>query len=212
MSKADIQSLRVLYCNLMKEVKDRHHLVADLLSRKHDIPAVDIYEFTYLQLRMICELIALGCLAAHGDILISQAGRLRQLWKPSEILEKLEKLHPQFYPVPADEQVDGGYLVGVVEDPTIDHLTKPDLLKLYSECGNVLHRGSIKNLHRRGVLVSDFDRVTEWADKCRGLLNRHVIHLRDPRKKLYVMMQTKSDKDRVLAIELTLNAYRQTER
>jgi hypothetical protein len=45
---------------------------------------------------MICELIAMGCLVAHGDL--DHATKLRREWAADRIMEELEKLHPHFFP------------------------------------------------------------------------------------------------------------------
>ncbi len=204
MPKIDIPALRVLYCNIMSEIKGRHELLAEIARGKYGLPSVAANEFIYLELRMICELIALGCLAAHGDIPATHSGQLRKLWKPSDILERLGDLHPNFYPVPAEEEVENGYLVGAFENPAIKHLTKRELLRLYSVCGRVLHRGSMKNLSQQTVSQADFNKTKDWASKLKGLLNRHLIHLRDPQKKLYVVMRSKENDGRVTAIDLQL--------
>ena len=56
-------------------------------------------EFCYLQLRMICELIAMGCLLVHEDIRAGERGKaLIGEWSVPAIMKALEKLHPRFFP------------------------------------------------------------------------------------------------------------------
>jgi hypothetical protein len=57
-----------LYCGLMEEIKIRQQVISTILERKLSLPVRVAHELCYLQLRMICELIAIGCLVAHGDI------------------------------------------------------------------------------------------------------------------------------------------------
>jgi|SRR5882724_2304781 len=55
-------------------------------------------EFCYLQLRMLCELIAVGCLVVHGDVEGTKG--LCKVWAADKVMKRLEKLHPDFYPHP----------------------------------------------------------------------------------------------------------------
>jgi hypothetical protein len=65
----DGPSFRNLYCNLTEEIKIRHmSIVAAIQGFAPRQPQIIISEFCSLQLRLICEIIAIGCLAAHGDI------------------------------------------------------------------------------------------------------------------------------------------------
>lgn len=62
-----------LYADLMNEVKVRIAAIdAGTGGLLGALPAPIVQEHCYLQLRMCCELIALGCLVAHGDITCRQ--------------------------------------------------------------------------------------------------------------------------------------------
>ena len=62
-----------LYANLMAEVKVRMTSIEMACSGQTGLPGPLVREFCFLQLRLICELIALGCLTAHGDIKATQS-------------------------------------------------------------------------------------------------------------------------------------------
>lgn len=66
MSKANPKDLHVLYVNMLTEAAARTNFIVEVLNKKIEMPRRPAYETCYLQLRMICELIAIGCLAAHG--------------------------------------------------------------------------------------------------------------------------------------------------
>jgi hypothetical protein len=51
----------------MQEIKLRFTLAGKALNGEYNIPDQGALEFSYLQTRLICELIALACIAAHGD-------------------------------------------------------------------------------------------------------------------------------------------------
>jgi len=46
----------------------------------------------------LCELIALGCLTAHGEIGATQANKVQKEYAADRIISQLEALHPNFYP------------------------------------------------------------------------------------------------------------------
>ena len=140
-SAEDLASLE-LYKELMEEVKARTSSINTLTSDQRGIPSPLVREYCYLQLRMLCELIALGCLVAHGDIVASSPTSLRTAYAPAEILRRLEALHPDFYPVPViPTQTTTGWHLGDYDDRPF--LTKKDLIVLWGRCGDVLHRGNL---------------------------------------------------------------------
>jgi len=139
--------LRELYCRLMEELKRRRNIIADVLDSKFNLPQGIAVELCYLQLRMICELIALGCLAAHGDIPATRSGKMQKEYRPGAILTELEQLHSEFYPVPGKQIISPTTGRPVkVETVTEPYLTKTDLLALWAECGTILHRGSMRKM------------------------------------------------------------------
>jgi hypothetical protein len=136
---------------------------------------LSIREFYFLQIRMICELIALGCLVAHGDIKATQTRAFRAAWSPAEIIPRLEKLHPEFFPKPVSPTLIGTR-IGHLADASAGALTKDELLVLYGRCGNVLHRGSTHKLLSGNIPVqTHFPAIVRWADKIRKLLEHHVV-------------------------------------
>jgi len=187
----DQKPLRELYCNLMEELKRRRNIVADVLAKKINLPQGIAVELSYLQLRMICELIALACLAAHGDIPATRSGKMQKAYAPGSILAELEKLHAQFYPVPGKQIRSQEGRPIEVKSVTSGFLTKSDLLDLWAECGDRLHRGSMKNIAR--PFVVDFGRIGEWDQKILTLLSHHQIQLKNPNHQLWIIMQAESN-------------------
>jgi hypothetical protein len=109
----DRASLLELYCELMEEVKRRRDIVVATRSNQFTLPKLAAFELCYLQLRLICELIALGCLAAHGDIPVTK-GKLRSAYAPGAIFSELERLHPEFFPAPGEQILDTqGQIIGL---------------------------------------------------------------------------------------------------
>jgi len=147
-------------------------------------------EFAFLQLRMICELIALACLTAHGEVL--GAAQLRGSYDADEIIKSLEGLHPDFYPKPS-KQAPKKDASGVWRNTPITSgfLTKAELLELYGRCANYLHRGSLKKIQANKSPRFDPWDPKGWADKAWTLLQHHEIQTIHPDVRLVVPMKTR---------------------
>lgn len=166
-----------IYKGIMEELKIRYTSIEYALNGRTGLRGYAVREFCFLELRMMCELIALGCLVAHGDI--TKANRLRKKYAADEIMNELERLHPHFYPQPVKEiAVIPGKSVSVEAIKT--DFPKADLLKLYGKCGGVLHRGSLKNLISfKPPTATSFPDILNYTQKIVSLLNLHMLFLRD---------------------------------
>lgn len=184
----DPRRLDRLYCSIMEEIKARNRLIEGTYGGKYKLPDFARIEFTYLQLRMISELIALACIAAHGEISEVRTSKIMKAYEPGKILKHLDSLHPVFFPIPVESIFhDNGSYKGIT--PKEDHsgLTKSEVPKLHALCANFLHRGRIKSYTR--WIEADFKKAAEWQNKIIGLLNQHIIVLSDKKRISYVVMQ-----------------------
>jgi hypothetical protein len=159
-----------LYRILMFEARQRIEAINLILAGGAKLAEGILRELCYLQLRMLCENIALGCLVAHGDVVDPQINNFEKEWSGEKILGKLQKLNPYFFP----QQVDFGIEDSVASNDNA--LTKSELLRLYAISGSVLHRGSLKkkNLTYGKMNVRD---VVNWTKKIEDLLGSHLIPL-----------------------------------
>lgn len=165
-----------LYSKLMEEAKLRMNGIQMALAGSTILANPLVREFCFLQLRMLCELTALGCLVAHGDI--NETTKLKNEWAADRIMKSLETLHPHFYPQPCLQRTDGDGIFNVTPLKG-GFLTKPELLRMYGACGNSLHRGSLKKL--LGPNTPDDKKnsdIIEWGKKLNTLLRFHSIFLR----------------------------------
>jgi hypothetical protein len=161
----------------MEEAKARIEAIETTLEGRTQLPEVFGDEFCTLQLRMICELIALGCLLTHGDIQETLTKAMRDEYAAHRIIAQLNALHPDFYPHPvrqiADPGPSGFYLQDIGNDL---YLTKEDLVELAGRCGAALHRGSVSDiLVHRALQPND---ISRWVLKIRTLLDIHWFKLR----------------------------------
>jgi hypothetical protein len=194
MTKADKSSPQELYCELMVEIKERLLIIRQFgvedANPKHGLAHAYAHEFCYLELRFICELIALATLVAHGDIPATKNPKLQKSYKPGVILDGMLRLNPEFYPQALVQMQDQkGRLAGW--RPARDPLRQEQLKMLWSECGGYLHRGTIKDLENDKP--PDFWRVTQWHNKIIGLLNVHMICLVDRKSAFHVVLWDERD-------------------
>ena len=125
------------YADILNEVRTRILGINTIISGTTSLPSWLTAELGYVQLRMLCELVALGCLIAHGDLNATKGKKLQKEYAADHIIKSLEQLHSNFYPHPVVcnfsansihmERIESGFL------------TKDELLKLYYECGDHLH-------------------------------------------------------------------------
>jgi hypothetical protein len=86
------------YAKLMEEAKIRLHALQNTTTGATGLAHPLAREFCFLQIRMLFELIALGCLVAHGDI---RTRRSETTYQADLIIKELGALHEDFYPHPA---------------------------------------------------------------------------------------------------------------
>ena len=94
-------------------------------------------------------------------------------WSADKIIRRLERLHANFYPHPIRSSITPGRVH--VDRLESGFLTKGELLKL--KCGDVLHRGSLKDLlaTTQQIQLPNFADIAEWTNKIITLLNHHHI-------------------------------------
>lgn len=186
-----------LYANLMDEAKARIETIDFVLNRS-GLPKIFAQEIGYLQLRMLCEIISLGCLVAHGDITGIDLKAFKQEYLADRIIKRMTELHAHFYPRPVIVTRSPG-AKGTLLKPIEDgFLTRDELPRLYGIAGDYLHRGKLKNLVSRPPYAeADLPRIAAWSNKITLLLNTHQIVSADTRKLWVCILRNRDDNDRV---------------
>jgi hypothetical protein len=164
------------YSIVMREIKIRAECMNLAMIVPNGLPLQLIREYCFLQLRLICELIALGCTIAHRDI--SATARIRKEYSAEKIMNQLEQLQPDFFPWPLELLMitSKGFAMKLADETT---LTKSELLALYGKCGDVLHRGNLGDFFAGDRLSTSntYDEVNDWKRKIISLLFNHRIML-----------------------------------
>lgn len=195
MSNGERARVLGLYAAIMEEVKIRLSSIDSAVAGRVQLPGAIVREFCFLQLRMLCELIALGCLTAHGDI--RETTTLRKEYSAGKIIERLERLHPEFFPWPItmERTSPSTHIAMAVET---GFLTKSELLTLNGKCGDVLHRGSLKRLiSPQTSAKSSLQDVVTRRRKIGTLLGKHAIQLFDKKLRMVCILRNADDNNRV---------------
>lgn len=162
-----------LYAALMDELKLRIIAIDAATGGKLQFLSPQIIrEFCFLQIRLLCEVIALACLVAHGDL--KQTKKLKKEWAADKIMDELAKLRPEFFPIPC---VFGKRTVtGLPKDELAKRLTREGLADLYVEANRIIHRGNVKNLLKQKEPVRvHYPEITARVQKIVDLMQSHLI-------------------------------------
>ena len=171
----EVQPILVLYADLMEELKIRFESINTITNDQRGIPSPLIREYCFLQARMVCEIVALACLVAHGDIIYGDVSKLKKAYEPGVIIKKLEALHPDFFPVPVSPiQTPTGWHLGDYIGGEI--ISKEMLIEFWAKSGDVLHRGNLNKLIKaKSSVQKNFAEVNEFGQKTLNLLSNHRI-------------------------------------
>ena len=186
-----------IYRELMQEVKRRTEVINSFRSD----PSRALYNWTWaeflsLQLRMILESIALGCLVANQSDWPRSPGELQKAWHAGRILSELERVQPESYPTPlieippdtglGDSPMQGRFRGELVDRPPGDWLTRDGFMEVYGRLGNVLHaRNPLAPLPEFRHYESN---IPIWQEKIMNLLNHHKIGIRGSGRMYVVQM------------------------
>ena len=167
-----------MYCTLMNEVKKRTWAITQMLKGK---TTTSFYttniEFMCLQLRKILELISMGSLILNKEEFEAIGKKYEDFWNAKLILQDIERLNPDFYPIAIKEVLsqDEG-VVNDLQNQTEGFLTRDDFVKVYDKCGKMMHSYNPFGSHY------DYDfyarQIVKWVGLIIGLLNSHLIHIK----------------------------------
>ena len=166
------------YCALMDEVKKRTIAITNMLRglTMTSYKATNI-EFMCLQIRKMLELISMGSLVLNKDEFEAIGQKYVQYWNARLILQDIERLNPDFYPIPIREVPSTKLGVrNELKEKTTGFLTREDFVKVYEKCGKMMHANN--PFGSQADLDYYTAKIPEWEDLIIGLLNCHIIHLK----------------------------------
>jgi len=191
-----------LYRQFMEEIKIRFNaikLTIDQVEAEGETPVGYLNaEFAFLQLRFVCELIALAVLAAHSPFGLNR--RLMKSWNARKTFETLAQINPQCFPRPVkvlrvDEIEDGRNRHHHIDISDAGALKREDLQRIYDHCGETLHRGILKHVVEGPGRVYDLDQVDKWCIEIGALLSHHALLILDRGLVLITVLSTEPNGD-----------------
>ena len=190
------------YRRIMQTIKGRKEHIDWTANSAESMGKVSTFmvESICLQLRMMIEDIAVACVVANADEMPELARRLRGEYRPKHILGGLEKLNPECYPTPIEENVQGSY--GRFRDthnrPESDWLTKEEAVLAYGRLNDILHR-NLKAYEGEPVDMLDLYQKCLYLEyKIRNLLSHHhITSLTEDKMYRVLMSATGRDEDGV---------------
>jgi hypothetical protein len=169
----------------MYEARHRIDFLLRLCGDEYKLPEGPAFELGYLQLRLICEIIALACLVVHGDTPGARSAKMRSAHEADYILNSLERLHDNFYPQPGTivPHPPTGWRAFV---PSKAYISKRELVRLYWECGEHLHRGNYEGARKFRKI--DLKPIHKAALRIIALLKLHKISFLGSENEMWVTM------------------------
>ena len=141
------------------------------LNPKREDAFFDV-EFAYLQMRLVCELIAMAALAAHHSYGLKKT--LLQEWRADEIFAELETLNALSFPVPVKLERKPGQMPQFT--PQSDRgISRHRLKEIYGKCGNSLHRGVLLHALQGKKRVYNVDELWGWWVEVMNTISEHLI-------------------------------------
>jgi len=152
----------------------------ELVENPEDPFALQRCELAVLQIRLVCELLMLGCQMAH----LEDAGAeiANNKWRPVDAYAQLKDLseHPLPMPVAIEYNKNG------MGQHHIKPLSKPipfaAISRLYGVCGDLLHAPTIKKVLSGKLPEFDVGLLRHWLGELRQLIGAHALML--PERKI----------------------------
>ncbi len=182
------------YASCMEEIKLRVNTILLILDKKNSTgyKYTDV-EFICLQFRKILELIALANLVSNKEEYSQKHSNFVNHYHAKHILRDIEKINPNFYPIPTIQIVDPK-TKKVTQTVNLERgfLTKDEFLFVYDECAELLHAENPFSEKRN--IDKYFKKFKDWIPKIINLLKHHQLQLIDINKQIWVVMNSGTDK------------------
>jgi len=143
---------------------------------------------------MVCELIALASVMAHGDLGVVLNKKIKDEDRPGVLLKMLEKVHQECYPRPFRQILNAQGEPTNIADITAGFLTRDELPKLYGICGNELHQGTLEKIGRYPQTGDSYKIILSWYEKILQLLGMHKIKVYNSTAEIWVGMENAQTK------------------
>jgi hypothetical protein len=185
-----------IYATYMHEIKWRLGVIDDKLQAIKKAPDENIeqhllnIEFSYLQVRFVCELVALAALAAHRSYGLKK--ELLDKWHADEIFAALEEINEHCFPVPTSSEWTSESHLHFTPQPDRG-ISRHQLKEIYGRCGDNLHRGFLRHALTGKHKLYNVDDLLGWFLQLQATLGEHLIVFPDQRRTLMVNLTGGAD-------------------
>lgn len=176
-----------LYQECLYEIKRRIDVIADHLNNVTTEKYLVIeVETVCLQFRKILEKIALMSLVANKKLYAEQHEKFAKHYHAEKIMNDLERINPNFYPIPIKRvKRDGG--IDELVDVESGYLTREEFVKVYEKSGGMMHAQNPFSSEK--PIIEIRENFSNWLTKIYILLNHHKISLVGGDKILVAIME-----------------------
>jgi hypothetical protein len=175
-SRRAIPKDAAVYQECMEKARQRINIArtiaAGRIATGH--PVLDT-ELSAVQFRKVLELIAFASIAANREAYAAVQPKFGMFNRARDILKELQRLNPDFYPVPLEpavEQPDGTKRFEAVADA---FLTKSEFAVLYDGTSEIVHMQNPYSTNP-AKLPTQYT-IEGWAVRIQTLLKCHRVHL-----------------------------------
>jgi hypothetical protein len=176
-----------MYAAFMEEIKWRldemHRRLKAVKGQEANLNAIFEVEFCFLQMRFVCELIALAALAAHHSYGLKKD--LLEEWHADQIFYELERINEHCFPWPVSLTLDDQGNKHLADAPNLA-LTRTELKEIYGKCGKELHRGMLKHTLQGSAKIYDANELVGWMQAIGRMLALHSILFPDEERAVLV--------------------------
>jgi hypothetical protein len=167
----------------MAVIRDRVNVVQSIMAGEIHIGVKDqahladqTAELIFVQVRKILEGISFASLSANKEKYSEVHANFSRHWRAKDMLDEMNRVNPDFYPVPMPPPVTASPGTHFFGEPLADgFLTKDDFVFLYKCASEGLHT---RNPYREGDKTINMKlSVQEWIARIQRLLTWHRTHL-----------------------------------
>jgi hypothetical protein len=199
-----------IYIALMQNIKTRIEAVQMSLQEVNsNANHPDVWknaEFCYLQIRKICECMALAASAGHDLYLDEHTSVKSKEWHADAIFRKLTKTNKHCFPVACTVVRNEGQQHTVNRNG--DSMTIATFSEIYGQCAGRLHVGSLRNILNQTLPAFDFPEIAQWLNQLCRLLSQHMIMMPDINKVMIVTLIDDQNRDVPIAFAEANGAFK----
>lgn len=161
----------------MLEIRRRENVIIEIHNGIYKAKYLIVdYEVIFFQLRKILEIIVKAPILINESEYRSISNKPQDDWRIRDIMNKLEKINPKFYPQPIDI-IEKENLPDEFINKESGFLTKEDLCEAYDYCNNYLHaHNPLKKDESEINFNNEWNRIAEILNKIHSLLNSHICY------------------------------------